>query len=81
MEDGGKFKWKGVEEQVAAGLILLAATGIGFIAWTVPRQLDLVLQAQKTFSERFTAVEGRLSQVEGDVRTLDRRVTRIEPNR
>lgn len=73
-----RFSWKGVEEQVAAGLILLAACGIGFIAWTVPRQLDLVLQAQRVFSERFAAVESRLGQVENNVDGLDRRTTKLE---
>lgn len=80
-EPGARFSWKGVEEQVAAGLILLAACGIGFIAWTVPRQLDLVLQAQRVFSERFAAMEGRLGQVENDVQGLDRRTTRLESSR
>ena len=77
-DKGSNFSWKGVEEQVAAGLILLAACGIGFIAWTVPRQLDLVLQAQKTFTERIVVIEGRLVKVEGDVQGLDRRTTRLE---
>lgn len=73
-----RFSWKGVEEQVAAGLILLAACGIGFIAWTVPRQLDLVLQAQRSFTERISVMEGRLGKVEDDVQGLDRRTTRLE---
>lgn len=77
-ELGTRFSWKGVEEQVAAGLILLAACGIGFIAWTVPRQLDLVLQAQKAFTERISVIEGRLVKVEDDVQGLDRRTTRLE---
>ena len=77
-EQGSRFSWKGVEEQVAAGLILLAACGIGFIAWTVPRQLDMVLQAQRVFTERVAAMEGRLGKVEDDVQGLDRRTTRLE---
>jgi hypothetical protein len=77
-DPGSRFSWKGVEEQVAAGLILLAACGIGFIAWTVPRQLDLVLQAQRVFTERVAAMEGRLGKVENDVQGLDRRTTRLE---
>lgn len=77
-DGNSRFSWKGVEEQVAAGLILLAACGIGFIAWTVPRQLDLVLQAQRVFAERFAAMESRLGQVENHVDGLDRRTTRLE---
>ena len=77
-EEGSRFSWKGVEEQVAAGLILLAACGIGFIAWTVPRQLDMVLQAQRIITERVAAMEGRLGKVEDDVQVLDRRTTRLE---
>jgi len=77
-QEGSRFSWKGVEEQVAAGLILLAACGIGFIAWTVPRQLDMVLQAQRIITERVAAMEGRLGKVEDDVQVLDRRTTRLE---
>lgn len=80
-DDGPQFSWKGVEEQVAAGLILLAACGIGFIAWTVPRQLDLVLQAQRVITERVAAMEGRIGRVENDVQILDRRTTRLESSR
>lgn len=70
--------WREVEQQVAAGLILLAVAGIGYIGVTVPRQLDLVLENQKAILVRQMAAEGRLERVEGAVQGIDRRVTRLE---
>lgn len=70
--------WREVEQQVAAGLILLAAAGIGYIGITVPRQLDLVLENQKAILVRQVAAEGRIEKIEGSIITLDRRVTRLE---
>ncbi len=73
-----RFSWKGVEEQVAAGLILLAAGGIGFMVWTLPRQLDLVLRNQQIITERAAVIENRLGKVEDNIVILDRRTTRLE---
>lgn len=64
------FGWKGVEEQVAAGLILMGACGIGFIAFTVPQRLDLILEKITTMSQRVTVLEGRVDQVENNVNDL-----------
>jgi hypothetical protein len=76
-----RFSWKGVEEQVAAGLILLAAGGIGFMVWTLPRQLDLVLRNQQVITERAAIIENRLGKVEDNIVILDRRTTRLEAGR
>jgi hypothetical protein len=70
--------WLEVEQQVAAGLILLAVAGIGYIGITVPRQLDLVLENQKAILGRQVAAEQRLEKVEGALQGIDRRVTRLE---
>ena len=70
--------WREVEQQVAAGLILLAVAGIGYIGITVPRQLDLVLENQKAILGRQAAAELRLEKVEGALNGIDRRVTRLE---
>lgn len=70
--------WREVEQQVAAGLILAAVCGIGYIGFTVPRQLDLILENQKTILSRQLAVEGRVEKIENSVITIDRRVTRLE---
>lgn len=64
------FDWKGVEQQVAAGLILMAACGVGFIAFTVPQRLDLILEKISTMSQRVTILEGRVDQVENNVNDL-----------
>jgi hypothetical protein len=70
--------WLEVEQQVAAGLILLAVAGIGYIGITVPRQLDLVLENQKAILGRQVAAEQRLEKVEASLNGIDRRVTRLE---
>lgn len=64
------FNWKGVEEQVAAGLILMATCGIGFIAFTVPQRLDLILEKMTAMTQRVTELESRVDQVEGSVEDL-----------
>jgi hypothetical protein len=70
--------WREVEQQVAAGLILLAVAGIGYIGVTVPRQLDLVLENQKAVLSRQLAAEGRIEKAETAIIGIDRRVTRLE---
>ena len=69
-QQGSKFRWKGVEEQVAAGLILMATCGIGFIAFTVPQRLDLILEKITTMNQRIDTLEGRVDRVEGNVEDL-----------
>lgn len=64
------FSWKGVEEQVAAGLILMATCGIGFIAFTVPQRLDLILERLTAIAQRVTTLEDRVDQVENNVEDL-----------
>lgn len=64
------FNWRGVEEQVAAGLILMATCGIGFIAFTVPQRLDLILEKMTAMTQRITVLENRVDQVEGNIEDL-----------
>jgi len=64
------FNWKGVEEQVAAGLILMATCGIGFIAFTVPQRLDLILERLTAITERVDQLESRVNKVEDNVEDL-----------
>ena len=74
----GRQFWREVEQQVAAGLILAAVAGIGFIAWTVPRQLDQLLAGQRAITERAAAMESRLGKAEQQIDSIDHRVTRME---
>ena len=69
-ESRAPFSWKGVEEQVAAGLILMATCGIGFIAFTVPQRLDLILERLTAIAQRVTILEGRVDQVEDNMEDL-----------
>ena len=54
---------------------------MGFLAWTVPRQLDLILANQKAIFERAAAIEVRLDKAEGNIQGLDHRITRMEARR
>ena len=69
-----RFSWREVLQQVAAWGILAAVSGIGFIAYTVPRSLDAIQAGQKAIAERAVSVEGRVT-------ALESRVTRIEVRR
>jgi hypothetical protein len=77
-QDQAQSFWSNVTPQVAAGLILLAVAGIGYIGLTVPRQLDLVLENQKATLSRQLAAEGRIEKIEEHALSIDRRVTRLE---
>jgi hypothetical protein len=73
-----KTFWQEALAQAAGGMILAAVGGIGFLCYSLPRQLDQVIQSQKVLTERIVANEERLTKVEGDVGTLQIKVTRIE---
>lgn len=73
--------WIQVEQQVAAGLILSMVAGVGYLVWSVPRQLDQVLANQKSISERAAAIEQRMGAIDAAIDGLDRRVTRLESKR
>ena len=70
--------WKQVWAQAAAGLILAAAGGIGYLVYSVPRQLDQVVNNQRIMLERFGAVERRLDKAEGAIEGLNTRVSHLE---
>jgi hypothetical protein len=74
----GRQFWREVEQQVAAGLILAAVAGIGFISWTVPRQLDQLLAGQRAIAERAAALDARLGKAEAQLDQIDTRVTTLE---
>lgn len=73
-----RFSWKEVEQQVAAGLILAAVAGVGYIAWTVPRQLDQIYQQQVALTEQAKGMEAVVVKHGELLQGLDRRVTRLE---
>jgi hypothetical protein len=70
--------WQEALAQAAGGMILAAVGGIGFLCYSLPRQLDQVIQSQKVLTERFGAIEERVQKVEGDVNNLQIKVTRFE---
>ena len=70
--------WQAALAQAAGGLILAGVGGIGYLVYSVPRQLDQVLSNQKALVERYGTIERRVQRVEDTVSELDNRVTRIE---
>ena len=74
----GRQFWREVEQQVAAGLILAAVAGIGFLVWTLPRQLDAILANQKTIAERAAQLDVRMGEAEQQIDSIDSRVTTLE---
>ena len=74
--------WQQALSQAAGGLILAAVAGVGFLVYSVPRQLDQVLtnqqNNQKIWTERFGAIEGRVNKAEQRIDGLDNRMIRIE---
>ena len=48
----------------------MATCGIGFIAFTVPQRLDLILERLTAISQRVTILETRVDEVENNVNDL-----------
>ena len=67
-----------VVAQAAAGLVLAAVSGIGYLVYSVPRQLDQVVTNQRIMLERFGTVERRLDKAEAAVEGLNTRVSHLE---
>lgn len=70
--------WQEALSQAAGGLILAAIGGVGFLVYSVPRQLDQVIHTQEALTERFDAIEERVLKVEHDMDGLQIKVTRFE---
>ena len=70
--------WRGVKQEAAAGLVVLLAggaiTGIGYLVYTVPSQLERVIQNQEQF-------KNRVSQLEDTVKDHDVRIIKLELRR
>jgi hypothetical protein len=77
-DEHSRFNWKEVEQQVAAGLILAAVAGVGYIAWTVPRQLDQIYQQQVGLIKQTQGLEAVVAKHGEALQGIDRRVTRLE---
>ena len=71
-----------VTQQFLAGLLLVAVTGItggvSYIGWTVPRLLEKIIANQAATEKRLNQFDGRLNNVEGQVKKLDNRVSIVE---
>lgn len=78
MAMGSPLFWPEVKAQAAAGLIVLAVgstlAGVGYLIYTVPSRLDLVLSNQ-------SEIKTRMVQMEAMGRDLERRVIRLEADR
>ena len=70
--------WRGVKQEAAAGLVVLLAggaiTGIGYLVYTVPSQLERVIQNQEQF-------KARVGELENTVKDHDVRIIKLELRR
>ena len=70
--------WRGVKQAAAAGLLVLLAgggiTGIGYLVYTVPSQLERVIQNQEQFKTR-------VGELEDTVKDHDVRIIKLELRR
>ena len=70
--------WRGVKQEAAAGLVVLLAggaiTGIGYLVYTVPSQLERVIQNQEQFKVR-------VGELEDTVKDHDVRIIKLELRR
>jgi len=74
--------WAPVTQQFLAGLLLVAVMGItggvSYIGWTVPNLLREIIANQAATEKRLNQFDGRLNNVEGQVKKLDNRVSIVE---
>lgn len=74
----GSSFWRGVKQEAAAGLLVLLAgvgiTGIGYLVYTVPSQLERVIQNQEQFKTR-------VDELENTVKDHDVRIIKLELRR
>jgi len=67
--------WRAVKQEAIAGLVVILAggaiTGIGYLVYTVPSQLERVIQNQEQFKTR-------VSQLEDTVKDHDVRIIKLE---
>ena len=73
-----KSFWQEAFAQAVGGLIIAGLGGVGYLCWSVPRQLDQVLQNQQRMADRFVMVEARLGKAEESISGLQTRVVRLE---
>jgi hypothetical protein len=70
--------WRGVKQEAAAGLVVHLAggaiTGIGYLVYTVPSQLERVIQNQEQF-------KARVGELEDTVKDHDVRIIKLEMRR
>jgi hypothetical protein len=70
--------WRAVKQEAIAGLVVLLAgggiTGIGYLVYTVPSQLDRVIQNQEQF-------KARVGELEDTVKDHDVRIIKLEMRR
>ena len=70
--------WGQVWIHAAAGLILAAAGGVGYLSYSVPRQLDQVLENQANMLSRFGNLEHRVDVQDQKLEGLNTRVSHLE---
>lgn len=63
--------WKQVRLNVVSWLIIAAVGGVGYISYTVPRLLQVVIENQESWQKDAEAIRTTLTQVERRVTVLE----------
>jgi hypothetical protein len=70
-DQGAADFWHQVRLNVTSWLIVAGVGGIGYISYTVPRQLDLILRNQEI-------TRAEITQIKADLKDHNRRITQLE---
>jgi hypothetical protein len=70
--------WREIIATSASWLVIGAICGVGWLSWTVPRQLDRILHNQQQLVEKTEDFDSRITKIEASDRIQDTRLTRME---
>lgn len=73
--------WREIIQTSASWLVIGAICGVGWLSWTVPRQLDRILQNQQQLVEKTQDFDNRITKIETNDRVQDTRLTRVESHK
>lgn len=83
--DAPGFNWNDISANVVATVVaalFLSGLGLlGYVAYQVPRQQELILQNQSIAREKLSEIAAELQRLEANDRVQDDRLTKIESRR
>ena len=84
-QDDHSFDWEKISANVLAtvlgGLALAVVGAVGYIAWQVPRQQEMILHNQAQFKIQVTDLMSEIKRLEANDRVQDDRLIKLESRR